>query len=142
MTNVHDVSDYILNQLGPVTSMKLQKLVYYGQAWSLVWDEAPLFNERVEAWANGPVVPALFNAHRGEFRVTQEPHGDYRNLTADQRETLDSVLKFYGDKGANWLSDLTHREAPWRDARSGLSDGERGKVEITLGAMAEYYGNL
>ena len=33
---VHDVVKYILNQTGPIPAMKLQKLVYYCQAWSLV----------------------------------------------------------------------------------------------------------
>ncbi len=50
MANVHDVSAYILKHWGPMTAMKLQKLVYYSQAWGLVWDEEPLFPERIEAW--------------------------------------------------------------------------------------------
>ena len=142
MASVFDVSDYILRRNGPVTAMKLQKLVYYAQAWSLVWDEAPIFGERIEAWANGPVVPDLFHAHRGEFTVTEEKRGDMSKLSEDQKETIDAVLKHYGNKPANWLSDLTHREAPWLEARRGLPDGERSNVEITHGAMAEYYGNL
>ena len=51
---VFDVAAYILEQKGSMTTMKLQKLVYYSQAWSLVWDEKPLFEEAIEAWANGP----------------------------------------------------------------------------------------
>jgi len=54
---VIDVSRYILERMGEMTAMKLQKLCYYAQAWSLVWDERPLFDERIEAWANGPVCP-------------------------------------------------------------------------------------
>jgi hypothetical protein len=51
--SAHDVAAYILKQTGEITAMKLQKLVYYSQAWSLVWDEEPLFSERVEAWRMG-----------------------------------------------------------------------------------------
>lgn len=143
MATVFDVADYILRRVGePITAMKLQKLVYYSQAWSVVWDEAPLFDDPIEAWANGPVVRSLFNAHTGEFMVGKEPNGDGRNLADYQRETVDAVLDAYGHKTAPWLSDLTHREEPWREARAGLPDGERGNVEITLGAMADYYGNL
>jgi len=40
------------------------------------------------------------------------------------------------------LSDLTQLEAPWREARKGLSDAERGDREITWAAMAEYYESL
>ncbi|HCU23588.1 MAG TPA: hypothetical protein DF383_01115, partial [Deltaproteobacteria bacterium] len=70
MTSVHDVATYILKKTGPITAMKLQKLVYYSQAWSLVWDEKPLFKEKIEAWTNGPVVPALYRLHRGKFEIS------------------------------------------------------------------------
>ena len=142
MANVHDVAAYLLKHCGPMTAMKLQKLVYYSQAWSLVWDEKPLFPDRIEAWANGPVVPALYERHRGAFKVESWPPGDPRNLTKDELETIDAVCRAYGNKSSQWLSDLTHMEAPWRDARNGLALGERGNAEITHAALAEYYGNL
>ena len=142
MANVYDVAAYILERTGPITTMKLQKLVYYSQAWSLVWDEAPLFPERIRAWAGGPVVHELFNHHQGQYTVAQEPAGRPDRLTPAQAETVDAILKCYGDKSGAWLSDLTHREAPWINARAGLADGERGNAEITHAAMAEYYSNL
>src|SRR6266852_3993826 len=101
--------------------MKLQKLVYYSQAWSLVWDEAPLFPERIEAWANGPVVRELYEAHRGLFRIQSMGPGNPEKLTKEQRDTIDAVLNFYGDKPSQWLSDLTHQEAPWLNARKGIA---------------------
>jgi len=66
---VLDVAAYILGKHGPMTHMKLQRLVYYSQAWHLAWDGVPLFPERIEAWANGPVVPVLYEALKGEFLV-------------------------------------------------------------------------
>ena len=142
MATVHDVAAYILQQRGPVTAMKLQKLVYYSQAWSLVWDERPLFPETIRAWANGPVVYELYDMHRGLFEVLGWRKGDSTELDQDEKDTVDSVLDFYGDKSSQWLSDLTHREDPWRHARDGLPPGERGNNEITHAAMAEYYGGL
>jgi uncharacterized phage-associated protein len=142
MATVFDVAAYILARKGEITAWKLQKLVYYSQAWSLVWDERPLFRERIEAWANGPVCPELYAAHRGAFVVLQIRQGNEGRLDADARETIDAVLSYYGDKSSQWLSDLTHREPPWRDAREGFSDGERGNAEISHGAMADYYGSL
>lgn len=139
---VHDTAAYILSKKGPMTAWKLQKLVYYSQAWSLVWDERPLFEECVEAWANGPVSPDLYKEHRGSFVVEKIARGNAAALDKDARETVDAVLEHYGDKTSQWLSDLTHREDPWRNARRGMADGERGNVEITLGAMADYYGKL
>lgn len=141
MASVHDVAAYILKKVGPMTAMKLEKLAYYCQAWSLVWDEKPLFRERIEAWANGPVVPKLYEKHRGKFQISTW-EGDPATLTIKQKDTIDGVLGFYGDKSSQWLSDLTHQEAPWRDARAGLPPGERGCSEITHAAMAEYYSSL
>src|ERR1700730_81854 len=67
---VHDVAAFIVNRQGEMSAMKLQKLVYYSQAWSLVWDDEPLFDDAIEAWANGPVVRALYARHRGQFKVS------------------------------------------------------------------------
>ncbi len=141
MPSVHDVAAYTLKHKGPMTAMKLQKLVYYAQAWSLVWDDEPLFPERIEAWANGPVVYELYDRHRGQFKVS-EWNGDPSSLNKDQRETVDSVLKFYGIKSSQELSNLTHREDPWQIARKGMGSGERGNSEITLSSMAEYFSDL
>lgn len=142
MTTVHDVAAYILAKKGQMTAMKLQKLVYYSQAWSLVWDEKPVFAEPIEAWANGPVAPALYAKHRGHFEVGALAGGSKDALSAAERETVDTVLKTYGDFTAAQLSELTHSEAPWRDAREGLAPGERGSKEITHADMAEFYGAL
>jgi uncharacterized phage-associated protein len=142
MANIFDVVAYILSKQGTMTTLKLQKLVYYAQAWSLVWDEKPLFDERIEAWANGPVVPELYAWHRGQYEVSGCPKGNPDALTSAERETVDAVLEYYGDKSSRWLSDLTHQERPWREARAGLQPGERGNTEISHAAMAEYYDAL
>lgn len=143
--NAADVAAFVLAKQGEITAMKLQKLVYYSQAWSLVWDEAPLIREKIQAWANGPVVPELYFAHKGKYTVAPgEIEGNPDALDEDQRETIEAVLSHYGDKHSQWLSDLTHAEDPWKYARkeAGLPDGARGTAEITQAAMAEYYSSL
>lgn len=142
MANVHDVAVYILSKQGPMTAMKLQKLVYYSQAWSLVWDEKPLFAERIEAWANGPIVPELYDAHRGKFRVDHWPLSHPDRLTDVEKETINAVLGHYGDMSSHMLGDLAHKEGPWAEARAGLPPSARGNAEITHALMAEYYGSL
>ena len=144
MASVHDVAKYILKKLKCTTHMKLQKLVYYCQAWSLVWEERPLFKNKIEAWANGPVVPALYQSLKGYFNVLPKNLrlGDPSNLSPNDKETIDAVLDFYDEKPSQYLSDLTHMERPWQEARKGLGPGEHGSREITLASMAEYYGSL
>lgn len=144
MANVFDVAKYILEKYSTLTAMKLQKLVYYSQAWHAVWSEEPLFENRIEAWANGPVSPQLYNMHRGQFQIDSRSFqgGDINNLSVDQKDSIGAVLALYGDKTSQWLSDLTHMERPWIEARNGLQPGEISNNEITLASMVEYYSSL
>lgn len=141
---VFDIARYILEKQGGMSAMKLQKLVYYSQAWSLVWDDEPLFSNRIEAWANGPVVRDLYDKHRGKYHVTATDFAEdaIGQLTDSQKETVDTVLDAYGQKSSQWLSNQTHSEEPWLKARKGLSDTDRGENEITLESMSEYYSSL
>ena len=144
MANVYDVAKYILEQQGVITAMKLQKLVYYSQAWSLVWDDQELFSEEFQAWANGPVSPDLYGLHRGQYQITDLEKGNSDNLNKTEKETIDIVLGTYGDKPSQWLSDRTHSEDPWIEARraSSAEEGERSQQTITKASMAEYYSSF
>jgi uncharacterized phage-associated protein len=139
---VHDVAAYILKQCGSMTTMKLQKLAYYCQAWSLVWDEEPMFPESIEAWASGPVVPALYELHKGKFKISVWPKGNPDKINHEAKDTANAVIKHYGPRPSQWLSDLTHMEEPWRKAREGIAEGERGYQEISHASMHEYYSGL
>jgi uncharacterized phage-associated protein len=142
MLSAHDVAAYILERQSPISAMKLQKLVYYSQAWSLVWDDRLLFQEPIEAWANGPVVRELYDSHRGQFTVDAWPNGRAERLDPQARATVDAVLGFYGNRDAAFLSELTHRERPWQTARAGIPHGARSTAVITPQSMKDYYGNL
>lgn len=144
MANVCDVAKYILKKQGLITSMKLQKLVYYSQVWSLVWDEKELFFDPIEAWANGPVSPRLYAIHRGKYSLSSIEEGKTKNLTDEQKETIDIVLNTYGKKTSQWLSDRTHSESPWQESRdrASASDGERCNETISTASMMEYYSSL
>lgn len=142
MAKVHDVAAYIISKLRPVDAMKLQKLLYYSQAWSLVWDDRALFNAGIEAWANGPVIREVFKAYQGQYKISKPKYGNPSALTSKEKQTIDAVLRFYGKKSGYFLSQLTHRERPWMDARIGIAPGDLGDREITLAAMRDYYGSL
>lgn len=139
MATVHDVAAYIIEKTGEISAMKLQKLVYYSQAWHAVWTDRALFDEEIRAWANGPVVYDLYQKHRGQFLIQAWPYGDAARLDKDEADSVDVVLGAYGKYTAHELSEMTHHEAPWVEAREGLGDGIRGNEPITLGAMVEYY---
>ena len=102
-----------------------------------------MFEESIEAWANGPVVPELYDRHRGDYLVNESQFGgNPKLLSQESKETCHAVMNYYGDKSPQWLSDLTHAEQPWISARSGLQVGQRGSAEISLASMEEYYSSL
>ncbi|WP_414608918.1 Panacea domain-containing protein [Stenotrophomonas pavanii] len=143
--SILDVAKYITKSSGEMSAMKLQKLAYYCQAWHMVWDDQELFAEDFQAWANGPVAPSLYEIHRGMFQVNPElfkKSGKVSNLSKDAKNSIDKVLSFYGTKSAFWLSNLTHQEDPWKNARDGLPAGASSTAIIPKSSMAEYYGSL
>lgn len=142
MADVNDVAAYIIARQGAMSTWKLQKLVYYSQAWHLVWSDTPLFDDRIQAWANGPVVKVLYNQHRGAFSVDAWPQGDVQRLSDDERQTIDLVLEGYGSLTGRQLSHLTHSELPWQSAREGLEPTQPGNREITTDSMLAYYQAL
>ena len=146
MATVIDVAKYIVDRCGEIDTWKLQKLVYYSQAWSLVWDGKPLFDSKIEAWANGPVCRDLFEIHKKMYAVGPlTPIWDGANpdiLTECERETVDAVLRDYGDMPGYDLRELTHLEDPWKRAREGVPLMEPCNNEITHESMRLYYGAL
>ena len=144
MTSVFDVANYVLNSTGQITSMKLQKLVYYSQAWSLAWDDEPLFEEDFQAWANGPVCPELFMEHKGHFKLTDGFFQEHvsRALLPEQTDTIDIVLKDYAGMTPNELSNLAHREYPWIKARGNTPPGMPCENIIEKEVMRDYYAGI
>lgn len=142
MTTVHDVANYFLALNDPqagevITHLKLQKLVYYAQGFHLAVFAEPLFPERIEAWRHGPVVPVLYHALKGygnDVLPAPERFEPDDVLTQEQQVLLDDVYSAYGQFSAWKLREMTHDEAPWRDA-----DARGNSEEITHRALREFF---
>ena len=143
MATVFDVAKYILENRGRMSTWKLQKLCYYCQAWHYTWTEHPLFEQKFEAWRNGPVCRELFNMHQGKFMIGADDIIGYpERITDDERESIDAVLDEYGNAEPYDLRAMTHREDPWRIARGDLDEDASCDREITMESMGAYYGGL
>lgn len=142
MARADDVAAYIVAKLGPLDAMKLQKLVYYSEAWHLAWDGESIFPDPIEAWANGPVIPSLWRRHRGQFMVNSWSSGDQNELTASEKETIDVVLEFYSGFSGQQLGQRTHEERPWQEARGSLPPGASCSNQLDRTVMQDYYGSL
>jgi uncharacterized phage-associated protein len=102
-----------------LSNLKLQKLVYYAQGFSLALTGEPLFNERIEAWQHGPVVPSLYRnykQHGSEPVPVPEGGLKFEIYSEETRELLDEVYSVYGQFSASKLRNMTHQEPPWMEA--------------------------
>lgn len=139
--SVVDVATYILERTDTITTMKLQKLAFYSQAQHLAQYGVQLFPEDFQAWRAGPVVPELYALHRGKFliRPGELEGGDSSTLTDHERSVIDNVCAAMGHATGAELSERTHRESPWLDARDGRKPSEPSDTVITQDAMRSYY---
>ncbi|MEV8437134.1 type II toxin-antitoxin system antitoxin SocA domain-containing protein [Actinosynnema sp. NPDC051121] len=142
MADVHDVAAALLDATGPESPMKLQKLLYYAQAWHLAEHGEPLFDARIEAWRRGPVVPEVYHRHQGRSEVRAWEEGDPGRLAERERAVVASVVDRYGHFTRHQLSDMAHDEEPWRAARDGLPESEPGNAPLSHEVMARYFRRL
>ena len=140
-----------------ITPLKLQKLLYYLQAWNLVFFNTPVFPDEPEAWVNGPVYRKVYEQYRDYqmyeyIRITPEEKEHLDENVADmvravgfvpeQQELFDEILSKYGKMASADLGLRTHNESPWKDAREGLGIFDYSDRVITHNSMEKYYSSL
>jgi uncharacterized phage-associated protein len=147
MVSALEVAKYFIDrsrrEQRPITNKKLQKLLYYAQAWSLVLNKEQLFSEHLQAWIHGPAVPSVY----GKFK--KYGYGDIvENISSltgfskKQSDVLDSVWKIYGHRPADYLEALTHSELPWQEARENLSPTHPSSNMISTQTMRRFYTDV
>ena len=121
-----------------ITNLKLQKLLYYTQAWHLVLAQDPLFPEAIEAWVHGPVVPAVFRRFR-DYRWSPITEALTPADLPAVRSHIDAIYDVYGRFTATDLERLTHQEFPWVSARAGLEPDIASHNVISHASMRAFY---
>lgn len=120
-------------------------LLYYIQGNYVAIYDKPLFDAPCEAWVHGPVYRNVYNLFR-DFKYN--PIDDDRfvplkesalPLTLEAKEVVDRVLDTFGMYSGKVLENITHKEAPWLDARKGFLPDETSHAEISLDAMKSYF---
>jgi len=144
MLTCFDVANYFLmkgEDAGDlISNLKLQKLAYYAQGFSLALLGKPLFGEQVEAWMHGPVVPELYHKYKeqGNQGLVASESVDLGKFSADEQELLDEVFKVYGQFSAWKLRNMSHEELPWQ---STYVEGESSKA-IPHEVMNDFFKTL
>ena len=100
-----------------MTNLRVNKLLYFAQGNSLAKRDMPLFDEQIEAWDLGPVIPSVYHAYKGFRKNVIEDIPPERELFSDSDYSL--LLDVYNAAksiSTRGLVDLSHREdAPWYD---------------------------
>lgn len=145
------LSEYILQKGGPMSHLKLQKLLYYIEGFHLAYFDHSLIEDNFEAWLHGPVSRKVYDSLKGysvlytavEYKKEEgkdEPSAVLPKLvTEDQLEAINDVIEEYGELTASQLENLTHSEAPWIEARRGYNYGNKCHELILKTTMQKAY---
>jgi len=152
----HIITHYVNQKGDTVSHKKLQKLLYYVDAWHLVNFGSSIVDEDFQAWVHGPVIPELYQQLKeygfNDLKVVNDEYETVdeeieaiikkNNINPDQIEFINSVLNKYGGLSSFNLELLSHSEAPWIEARNGYAPHQTCNVVIPKQRMQEYYSGM
>lgn len=124
--NVIDIANKILAKAtnsefeGLACNLKLQKMLYYMQGFHLAYFEEPLFNEDIEAWMYGPVVPSVYENFKSHGNAGIQYNEEVVELSDEEESLFNEVYRVYGAYSAIGLMNLTHSETPWKSVTTGV----------------------
>lgn len=137
--NVLDIANKLLCRAASIemaelmSNMKLQKMLYYQQGYHLAYFGTPLFDEEIEAWMYGPVVPVAYQHYKVYGGSGIEPSGSEISLSKDEEAVFAEVFNIYNEYSAIGLKNLTHNETPWKSVPA-----KRGSV-ISKESMKTFF---
>lgn len=142
---VLDVCKYVIDYSNEkeygISNLKLQKILYFIQAYFLIKPPSRCcFDDRIEAWDFGPVVPKAYRKYK-QFGSSDIPtikafekSGSNGCITGEDKNLIKAVINKFADYSATDLVGLTHNQSPWIDAY--IPHMNR---EITPEAIKEYF---
>ena len=142
------VADYFLLKVrieaeDLINNLKMQKLCYLAQGWSLALRGKSLFDDAIQAWALGPAIPPLFRRFKpyrwGALNPYKRRADVLKELDEEERKFLDWVWEEYGRHTAGELKYLTREQTPWKEAYGDTDFPDRCEEEITQASMKAYF---
>lgn len=151
MYDINDVCDYIIVNLsegGSLNVLKLHKLLYYVQAWSLTFSGQRAFDDDFQAWVHGPVNRSIYDRFSNETTMYSNLNNQHiregfnpETLPSDLKSKIDGVLEIYAPFAGYQLEQMTHQELPWINAREGVPSSERSENVISDEDMITCYSS-
>ena len=120
--DANDVANWILfeakRQNIPLTHMKLQKLLYYAQAYMIGMTGEPLFDNQIQAWKHGPVIPDVYHKY-SKYGGSVISDLDGEVAPDEYAYFISDLVQEKGHYSAYELRNMTHNEQSWNKAISG-----------------------
>jgi uncharacterized phage-associated protein len=116
-----------------LSNQRLNRLLYYAQAWHLAIYDEELFTDGIEAWESGPVVPSVYEA----FERIDKAILNNSPPSNTCRAHLDAVMERYFRMTDDQLDKMIRQEAPWIVARDRIPVD--GRIVIRLDEMKLFY---
>jgi uncharacterized phage-associated protein len=121
--DVQLIARYVINRCAqtkrPISNLKLQKILYFVQAEFLVGTGQTCFDDDIEAWTYGPVVPAVYFEYKifGSTNIPDQGKDGFEAILKIDKERLDAIIDEAAKYSALNLTEITHRQYPWKKAR-------------------------
>ena len=125
-----------------ITNLKLQKLLYYTNAWYMALHKKSLFEEDFQAWIHGPVVPSVYRYFKDCMSRPIIAEKRSASLDPEVSSHILDILSEFGGYSVLQLEIMTHREDPWRDARGTLPPDQSSTNTISKSSIYKYYSGL
>ena len=127
-----EIAKYVINhehkEHREITNLRLQKLLYFVQAKILVETGMPCFEDEMEAWAFGPVVPIVYNEYKGYGNLPIIEKQDVSEKIADTIKLfIEDILNYFSNTPTFELVQITHGQTPWIEAKK---NGLHSKISI------------
>ena len=119
-----------------ITNLKLQKILYLAQAYYLAKFKKPLFNDKIEAWQYGPVIPNVYQEYKGNLNNPITIPENEASILEDDKEVLKRIWDLFGKYSTTKLVNITHSHRPWIEASKSKNK------EITQKSIRDYYTPL
>lgn len=114
-----------------ITNLKLQKLLYFVQSFSLLIFGKRAFKEKIYAWPYGPVVKDVYENYKQNHANEIVSINQSKNISRGLFKIIEEVVECYGSFEATKLIDFTHEEEPWKNTN--LND------EIDIELIKNYF---
>ncbi|SNY93490.1 Uncharacterized phage-associated protein [Cohaesibacter sp. ES.047] len=125
-----------------LTPLKLQKLMYYADAWHLALYDKEITPEQFQAWVHGPVALSQYHRFKGYKWRPIDEEIEKPDLKVELKKHIDEVIDVFGSETAVALEIMTHKERPWISARGDISEDEPCNAYISKKITKEFYQKI